>query len=119
MQASVAFLTSNSVTVQCTFIPGSQSKGCHAKLVGIDHSMKGHNIERIGGLNSVQEEFVISGNEVLEDILVFDWERDGSIGNLSVPVDIMRITSTLGPSGLGTGITAACMRYVPIVALKV
>lgn len=100
VQQSVAFLAPNSVTVQCTFIPGSQSKGCHAKIIGTNRSMQAYNIARVGGLHFIQEEFMI-GEDDAEEILVFDWERDGSIGNLSVPVRILR-TAT-GSSGLQTG----------------
>lgn len=95
VEQSVAFLTPNSVTIQCTFIPGSQSKGCHAKIIGSDRSMEAHNIKRVDGRLFVQEEFPIT--KPPEAILVFDWESDGSIGNLSIPVHILRTASTAGP----------------------
>lgn len=94
VQRSVVVLTPISVMVQCTFIPGSQSKGCHVKLIGRDHSIRTHNIKRVDGLLSVQEFLIGEGDETPETIQVFDWESDGSIGNLSVPVQILR---TAGP----------------------
>ena len=94
----MALVTPNAVTVTCIFITGSQTRGCHVKLNNKNLSM---NIERTIGRNSVRKEFPII--EVLpEEILVFDWERDGSIGSVSVPVEVM-ISSTVEPAGNGKG----------------
>lgn len=85
IQSSVAFLTSDSVLVQCCFIPGSQSRGCHVKLVYIDF-MEDYNIRRVNHV--AQENFVIGANETVQDILVFDWEKNGSIGSIAISVSI-------------------------------
>jgi hypothetical protein len=100
VQPSAAFVALDTVTIECLFIPGTLSKGCHVRLLGSDHSMKAHNIVRIGGLDSVRK--VLPATVAPADILVFDWERDGSIGNIPVPVDITRASSTVKPSGSGT-----------------
>lgn len=88
-------------------MPGTKSRGCHAKLIGSNRSMEAHNIRRDGGLLFVREEIMFGdGDAVPEDILVFDWESDDSIGKISVPVNILRTPNTIGPSGLQTGITS-------------
>lgn len=93
----MALLTPNTVTVECNFIPGSQSRGCHVKMYNF--SM---NITRNPEHNSGQMKFQVD-EVLLAEILVFDWEEDGSIGNVSVPVEVMN-SNTVEPPGLGSGI---------------
>lgn len=103
MQTSRATVRSDLVVISCNFLSGSQSRGCHVKLQFRNNSILALNIERADGSDSVEKEIIIGGNEIL-DVFVFDWERDGTIGNLSVRVDICFsdcVTST-GP-GLGKG----------------
>ena len=85
IQSSAAFLTPDSVLLRCNFIAGSQSRGCHVKLVYLN-SIEEYNIQRS---NSVaQENFVIDANETVQDIFVFDWEKNGNIGSIPISVSI-------------------------------
>lgn len=110
VQHCEVIITPNSVRVECTLIPGSQSKGCHVKFVRKDGSIELRNIKRTAG-NCVQDELVVI-NEI-KYIMVFDWEGDGTIGNVSavhadiignvsVNADIIRTMSLPSTSGLGT-----------------
>ena len=48
-----------------------------------------YDIERVNGTDSAKGEFTIIPEDILmQNISVFDIERDGSVGNISVDVDI-------------------------------
>lgn len=99
VQAARAIVMCDPVIVQCTFLSGGQSKGCSLNLT-INGSMIIHNIERSNS-NSVQEELVVSSNQVdVGEYFVFDWESDGSIGNVPVPVDIDSNCSDVTPTSM-------------------
>lgn len=87
VQSARVVVTCDSVLMQCTFLSGGQNKGCSLNLT-INESMITHNIERSNS-TSVQEEIVVSSNQVvIGESFAFDWESDGSIGSVSVPVVI-------------------------------
>lgn len=96
VQASTVTIKPDSTVVQCSFIPGSQSKGCRVQFTETDdlsYGIETYDIERVSGTDSAEGEFTI----ILEDILVhnisvFDIEGDGSVGNVSVDVDIKEST---------------------------
>lgn len=90
VQAPSATVSSHSVTVQCNFIPGSQCRGCYAILI-LNDSTRSYYIERTSGSSSTEEEIVTIEDLMNLIILVFDWEEDGSIGNVSINVNITRI----------------------------
>ena len=56
------------------------------------------NLTRITGIDIVQSNSTVVD---LANIFVFDWESDGSIGNLPINVAVIRAMSTT--SGLGQG----------------
>lgn len=74
-------VTCTSVIVNCTFILGSQSRGCSVELFPVETL----NITRTKNSKSVQEEMVVPDIRMVEEFLVYDWEEDGSIGLLPVP----------------------------------
>lgn len=92
----MATVTCNSVIFQCAFLSGSRNKGCFLKL-SINGSVFTHNIERVNSSNSVQEEvdIVVSTDEI--NIEAFDLESDGSIGDVSVSVQIDSNCSDVSP----------------------
>lgn len=81
--------------VSCKFIAGSRSRGCHVKLIEHNLVLESYNISRDVGLEYVTKEFAMNDLKEL-NIVVFDWEADGSIGSLAHNVDIqfMRAVST-------------------------
>lgn len=83
-----------SVIVNCTFILGSQSKGCSVELSPVETL----NITRTKDSNTVQEEMVVPDITVVEEILVYDWEEDGSIGVLPVPTHVDSSCSSTTPT---------------------
>ena len=92
MQTPSAAVSYHSVTVQCNFISGSQCRGCYVILI-LNNSTYSYFIERASGSSSAEEEIVSIEdfvNPLSLIILVFDWEEDGSIGNISINVDITR-----------------------------
>lgn len=52
----------------------------------VNMPMRTHNIWRIGDYDCFEGKIVISSDEIVSNILVFDWERDSSIGAVSIPV---------------------------------
>lgn len=94
----MAVVTCNSVIAKCTFIVGSQSRGCSLQL-NVDGSNITHNIERVNSSNYVQEEIVLSNIGIaVKEVFAFDWESDKSIGNVRIPVDITYNCSNLRPT---------------------
>lgn len=81
-------------------------------LLEFDNSTQEHYIERSNGVaDDVEKVVVISNQHALQNfsILVLDWEEDGALGNLSIPV---RIHHPVGMfSGLYIAITVhSCMQ---------
>lgn len=78
----------NLVEANCIFILGSRARGCVLVLDGTrdndviriargDRSPKQYDSERLGDIT----------------FSLYDWEEDGSVGNVSVPVNIISITT--------------------------
>lgn len=91
VQDSTAVVTPNSVMIRCHFLLGSQSKGCHVRLIFGTSTLIVRNIKRRTGSHSVEEKIIIAGGiqrQLELDFTVFDWEKDGSIGNLPTRVNI-------------------------------
>ena len=89
VQKPVVFINSNSVIVQCTFLPGSMSRGCHVKIDGLSSSTVSFDLERRG--NRALHEYVVHGGigrNVELNVNVFDLKSDGTLGNLSVSAAI-------------------------------
>lgn len=58
-------------------------------------------IERAASSTSAEDKIVVPSNEisiVVEESSVFDWESDGSIGSVPIPVDIGSNCSDVTPS---------------------
>lgn len=98
VQAAVGVVTCNSVIVWCAFVPESQNRGCSLQLT-INGSVTTHNVKRTNSSNYMEEEVVVSSHGItVEEFLVFDWESDGSIGNVQVPTDITLNCSDVSPT---------------------
>lgn len=81
----MARITPNSVTITCIFIPGSQSRGCYAKICFNDSK---YDVFVRRNESGMAKEMMIAGvveSEMDLIVSVFDWEKDGSVGNLSIP----------------------------------
>ena len=88
----IATVTAHSVSIQCSFILGSQSSGCFVVITS-NNSTYSRYVARTPGSDVAEEKIMISEdplNWMDLFVLVFDWEEDGSIGNLSLPVSIQR-----------------------------
>lgn len=84
-------VTSTSVMINCSFIPGSLSRGCYLKLV-INGILQTRSIERPTGANFVAKFIEITDgidSQLDLAITVFDWEQDGSISSQPIYVDII------------------------------
>lgn len=78
-------MTSTSVVISCSFIPGTLCQGCHVKLI-FGNVTQAHNISRVG---SKEEEIdILEGIDTELAVSVFDWEQDGSVGILPIVVDV-------------------------------
>lgn len=115
VQTSTALISSDSVAVECFFLTGSQSKGCHVEIYFTDNSTISRNISRFSDYSFVGNDIRFSNNKIFEDIFVYDWEKDGSIGTLSVQVDIMRTT----PAGLGVPTTGNLVPTSTVTDLEI
>lgn len=105
VQSSTASVTSNSVTIQCNFISQTMSKGCHAKLSGTSPSITMLNIQRSNGSNSARRKIDVPegiGRRAALMFTVFDWESDGSIGNVSIESVIEDLRGTTEGTVIGT-----------------
>lgn len=94
VQASIVIIGPDSINVMCTFLFGSQSKGCYLIFIFDKHVLERY-IARQNESISAKEEIKIAGLDNLEEIsaLIFDWESNGSIGYLSGNTTISRNTT--------------------------
>lgn len=53
VQTSTALISSDSVAVECFFLTGSQSKGCHVEIYFTDNSTISRNISRFSDYSFV------------------------------------------------------------------
>lgn len=104
VQTPAVVVNSKSVIIRCDFIPGSLSRGCHVKIDGLGPSTLTRNLERSDGINSLQQEIEIPegiGRDVDLSIAVFDWRSDGTVGNLSISLDIVDMRGATTEGNLG------------------
>lgn len=99
VQAARAIIQTDSVTIECSFLVGSQSKGCYVNLI-LANITTPLRIERVNGSNFVQLTYTLSVEEDLDEILVYDWESDGSIGSLAIPLEVQRLPVGLDPGAV-------------------
>ena len=69
----------NYYVIQCSYVEGSDARGCVYSIMGGVGAIARSNSEGV----TVELADVICYNEVL----VYDWENDGSIGTLPAPLD--------------------------------
>lgn len=96
VQKPLVFVNLNSVTVQCTFLPESTSRGCHVEISGLSSSTTlRFKLERRG--DSALHEHVVHGGirrNVELSAIVFDLKSDGTIGHLPIPAAVINTTET-------------------------
>lgn len=84
VQSARATIMPGSVLLRCNFLLGSQCRGCYVNLI-FGSNMTSLGIERVIGQGFVEHHYNFSSKQDLGEILVFDWEVDGSVGDLAVP----------------------------------
>lgn len=85
--------------VSCIFLVGSKAKGCFFALNGTSENVSAHILRNDSFLHHVAHPL-----ELEDSFSVFDWEEDGSIGDVAVPVQLINAslevpTVELAPSG--------------------
>ena len=93
VQTAMAVISNRSVTVNCSFISGSQSSGCHVVVRNSTTDIS-CNISRLDGSAFTSKEIRI---DFAQEVLVYDWEKDESIGNLLIPVTMSTTAVTMAP----------------------
>ena len=116
VQMSSAILTSDSVKIRCYFIVGSQSKGCHVKLETRKGTITSFNLTRVAENNFVEGNFTVDA-ETLVNIIVFDWERDGSIGSIPISAEVIKSISTTYGLGIGNNFKSVLSTTYVIIIL--
>ena len=86
MQAAQAIEMCDSLLVQCTFLSGSQSRGCSFNLT-MNGSVITRNIERATNSTSAEDTIIVVSSNV-EESSAFDWESNGAIGSVPILIDI-------------------------------
>ena len=107
---------SQNVTVTCHFAEGSQALGCHVQL-HFSSDLQAHNISRsVGSLVAQREIKTQLPPQCYQlQLSVYDWEADGTVGTLPIPVKEMMFadksseacgtaTGTSTPGHLNTGV---------------
>ena len=118
--AEVQFDNNQTVAVTCHFAEGSQALGCHAEL-SFSSDSQAENISRVNR-SFIACWLIKTHFPSQSQLYVYDWEADGTIGTLPIPVETMlsdnaskacgtvtptseAITSTSGPA-----IPGMCLR---------
>lgn len=78
--------------VLCTFLIGSKARGCFLALNGKFGNYLA-NISRDGG--SAKHTHTVGGSMWGLTYSVFDWEEDGSVGSVAVPVQLINDSLTV------------------------
>ena len=82
---------SENISIQCVFASGSQARGCH---VEIRNSSIKINITRSSSLQSQTAEQTVTGLAPGSyEVLIFDWERDGSVSSTPSYVGHVNVTA--------------------------
>ena len=97
--AVVQYDNNQTVAVTCHFAEGSQALGCHVQL-SFSNDYQAVNISRENGLINAHQciETHLPSHCYRSQLYVYDWEADGTVGTLPVPVETM----------LSEGASAAC-----------
>ena len=95
--AEVQFNDNQTVAVTCHFAEGSQALGCHAQL-NFSSDSQGVNIPRENRSLVHQEiKTPFPAHCYQPQLYVYDWEADGTVGTLPVPVERMLSEGALAP----------------------
>ena len=94
--------------VTCHFAEGSQALGCHVQL-SFSNDYQAVNISREGGLLTAYQfiETHFPAHCYRSQLYVYDWEADGTVGTVPVPVETMLSEGASAPCELITPTTCA------------
>ena len=110
--AEVQFDNNQTLAVTCHFADGSQALGCHVQL-SFSRDSHTQNISREGGSLIAHQEINthFPSHCYQSQFYVYDWEADGTVGTLPIPVETMfseeaseacrTVTPATGPVNLG------------------
>ena len=99
MQDALISMKDDDIVVSCYFAGGSQARGCQIQLNSPMENIT-LNISRNDACGIVIKP---SYSLVLYEVCALDWEADGTIGELCIPVtvDLSQSTSCSDPPGPG------------------
>ncbi len=99
--------------IDCVFLVGTKAQGCHVVLNG-SFGERVVQVPRDGA--TLRGVLQVNIDKPLEELnyFVFDWEEDGSIGTVPVPVDVMIISSSTS-STLGTYVLYTIVQLPTII----
>ncbi len=83
VQSGTVTVSHQNLTVTCRFIVGSKSQGCYFQIAGQNDRFI---VRRKEGQTTAMESFKISEHIVDMTGFVYDWEEDGTVGTLGIPV---------------------------------
>ncbi len=100
--------------IDCVFLMGTKARGCHVVLNG-SFGERVVQVPRDGA--TLRGVLQVNIDKPLGELnySVFDWEEDGSIGTVPVPVDVMIISSSTS-STLGTYVLYTTVQLPTIIA---
>ena len=104
--AEAQYDNNQTVAVTCHFAEGSQALGCHVQL-NFSNDYQAVNISREGGLLTAHQfiETHLPAHCYQSQLYVYDWEDDGTVGTLPVPVETMLSEGASAPCELITPAT--------------
>ena len=94
--AEVQFDNNQTLAVACHFAEGSQALGCHVQLIFSSDS-EAVNISRVNRSLIVRQEIKthFPSHCYQSQFYVYDWEADGTVGTLPIPVEVVFSEGTL------------------------
>ena len=106
--AEAQYDNNQTLLVTCHFAEGSQALGCHVQL-NFSNDYQAVNISREGGLLTAHQfiETHFPAHCYRSQLYVYDWEADGTVGTLPVPVETMLSEGASAPCELITPTTEA------------
>ena len=102
--AEVQFDSNQTFVVICHFAEGSQALGCHVQL-NFSNDSRALNISRVNRSLIIRQEIKthFPSHCYQSQLYVYDWEADGTVGVLPIPVETV----------LSEGASEACETFTP------
>ena len=116
--AEVQFDNNQTLAVTCHFAEGSQALGCHVQLIFSSDS-QAVNISRVNKSLIIRQEIKthFPSHCYQSQLYVYDWEADGTVGTLPIPVEMVFSEGaleaceaiTLAPGPVNPGVCLICI----------